>query len=99
MFDLADVAALKLISAVLLLQQLQISVDLFLFLISELFLHAVKSLLLCLLSNTTLETLTFDALLKKLHLILVVCLNGIYHQLVLKLLLDLILLELAFLLE
>jgi hypothetical protein len=97
--NLADVAALKLISVILLLQQLQVSFYLFLFLITDLFLHAGQGMLLSLLGDATLEALTFNALLEELDLVLVVGLDGIHHQPVLKLLLLLVLLELSLLLE
>ncbi len=51
------------------------------------------------LSDTSLEALRFNALLQQLYLILVVGLNGIYHELVLMLLFVLVLFELSLLLQ
>jgi hypothetical protein len=97
--NLPNVAALKLVSVVLLLQQLKVSFDLFLFLITDLLLHAGEGMLLSLLGDATLEALAFNPLLEELDLVLIVGLDGIHHQPVLKLLLFLVLLELTLLLE
>ena len=99
MFDLADVAALKLISAVLLLQQLQVPFDLLPLLIVEFPFHPSECLLLRLLRDSTLEALTLDPLFEQLHLILVVGLDGVDHELVLDLLSLLVLLEFTLLLQ
>lgn len=80
MLNLPNVAALKLVSVILLLQQLQVSFNLFLFLITDLFLHASQGMLLSLLGDTTLEALAFNALLEELDLVLVVGLDGIHHK-------------------
>lgn len=99
MLNFPNIAALKLVSVVLLLQQLKVSFDLFLFLIADLFLHAVEGMLLSLLGDVTLKALACNALLEELDLVLIVGLDGIHHQPVLKLLLLLILFELTLLLE
>ena len=80
MLNLPNIAALKLVSVILLLQQLQVSFDFFLFLVTDLFLHAGQGMLLSLLGDATLEALAFNALLEKLDLVLVVGLDGIHHQ-------------------
>jgi len=99
MFNLPNVATLKLVSAVLLLQQLQVSIHLLLLLLSQFLLHPVESLLLRLLGDPPLESLALDPLLKHRHLILVVSLNRIHHEPVLQLLPLLILLVLPLLLQ
>jgi len=99
MFDFVDVAALELVSAIFLLEQLQVAVDFALLLIVELTLHPGQSLGLCLLSHASLEALLLNALLEELNLILVVGLNGVDHELVLEFLSFLVLLELSLFLE
>ena len=64
MLNLPNIAAFKLVSVILLLQQLQVSFDLFLFLVTDLFLHAGECMLLSLLGDATLKALAFNALLE-----------------------------------
>ena len=79
-FDLPNVTTLKLVSVVLLSQQLQIAIHLSFLLIVQLLLHPSESMLLSLLGDSSLETLILDALLEQLNLVLVVGFDRIYHQ-------------------
>lgn len=79
MFYFTNIAALKLISAVFLLQQLKVSFDFALLLIVKLALHAGEGWLLCLLGDTSLESLALNPLFKKRNLILVVGLDRVDH--------------------
>ena len=99
MFNLAHVAALKLVSAVFLFQQLKISFDFAPLLLIELFFHAGEGGLLGLLRDSAFESLALDSFLEERDLILVVSLDGIDHQSVLHLFLLLGLLVVAFFLK
>lgn len=99
MFYFTHIAALELISVVLLLQQLKVSLDFALLLIIELALHAGEGGLLGLLRHSTFESLALNPLLEQRNLILVVGLNGVDHKSVLHLFLLLGLFVVAFFLE
>lgn len=99
MFYFTDIAALELVSAVLLLQQLKVSFDFALLLIIKLAFHAGEGGLLSLLRHSTFESLALNSLFEKRDLILVVGLDGVDHESVLHFFLLLGILVITLLLE
>jgi len=78
-FKAARIQVLKIKLLVLLLQEADVSLDLFSLLVSKLFLHLTECLLLCLLCHMPFELFLAYAIFEHVDLVLVVVLDGLNH--------------------